>query len=129
MQNQQKAKERLIARGKEPWPIFDGNHKRAPALTGMMEDADMEALKSAYEKTILPLAVGTDAALWNEEAVKSLEVEFARLAKKVIPGIILLAIAEEKRKRGLWFRVGRHGQRFGEDGNFGDLDKVDDKDE
>lgn len=120
MQNQQKAKERLIARGEEPWPVFDGNHKRAPALTSMLDDADMEALKSAYEQTVLPLALGTDAVMWNDEVVSSLEREFARLAGKRIPGLILVAVAEEKRKRKLWFRVSKRQDGF----DFGSLDDV-----
>lgn len=117
IQNQQKAKQRL----KVPWPVFNGAHKRAPSLSSTLDDEQMASLKSAYETVVLPLDVGTDAAAWNVEAVDALAREFSRLTGRIIPGLILLAIAEEKRKRGLWFKVGRSKRDgFG----FGDLDDV-----
>lgn len=78
------------------------------------------ALKAAYEVVVLPLALGTDAAMWHEQVVKDLEREFAKIAGRIVPGLLLLAIAEEKRKRGLWFHIGT-GRRSG---GFGDLDEV-----
>ncbi|MCA9125114.1 MAG: hypothetical protein H6822_01995 [Planctomycetaceae bacterium] len=119
MQNQQKAKRRL----KVPWPVFNGAHKRAPSLSSALDGEQMESLKSAYEAVVLPLDVGTDAAAWNEEAVESLAREFSRLTGMIMPGLILLAIAEEKRKRGVWFKVGR---RRSEGFDFGSLDDVED---
>jgi hypothetical protein len=121
MQNQQKAKERLIARGLEPWPVFDGNHRRAPALAQTLDDNEMTALKAAYEAVVLPLALGTDAAMWHEQVVKELEREFAKIAGRIVPGLLLLAIAEEKRKRGLWFHIGT-GRRSAA---FSDIDQID----
>jgi hypothetical protein len=121
IQNKQKAKRRLPI----PWPVFEGNHQRAPALSGTLDDEEMEALRGAYEQVVLPLHLGTDALLWNEEVVSALATEFLRRTGRIVPGFILVAIAEEKRKRKLWFTVGRGGDR--DLGNqFDDLDDVED---
>jgi hypothetical protein len=90
-----------------------------------MDQTDMAALQAAYEVTVLPLSLGTDAVLWNDEVVSALERQFTRLTAKIIPGIILLTIAEEKRKRRLWFKVGRN-RRDGFD--YGSLDDVENGD-
>lgn len=118
IQNQQKAKRRL----KVAWPVFDGMHERSPAISGTLSDEQMAALKIAYASTILPLGLGTDAAIWNDEVVIALASEFMRLTGRIIPGILLLAIAEEKRKRGLWAKVGRNR---GSDLGFSDLGELD----
>lgn len=117
MQNQQKAKRRLA----EPWPTFDGNHKRAPSVSEVLDDEKMQALRTAYDATVLPLGLGTDAVAWNSEVVNALTKEFARLTGAIVPGLVLLAIAEEKRKRGKWLKVGR-ASRCGL--GFGDLHEV-----
>ena len=123
MQNQQKAKRRL----KTPWPTFDGTHKRSPALSGTLDVDEMEALRDAYQRIVLPLDLGVDAVFWHQDVLNDLADEFARLTGKIVPGFSLAAIAEEKRKRRLWFTVGRQRRDDRADG-FGDLDAVEDLD-
>lgn len=118
IQNQQKAKGRL----ETPWPTFNGAHERAPAISGTLSDEQLAALRDAYSDIVLPLGLGTDAVMWNDDVVSALANEFTRLTGKILPGSFLLAIAEEKRKRGLWFKVGRGGLGFDD---LGELDRVD----
>lgn len=117
IQNQQKAKQRLAV----PWPTFNGAHKRAPSFSDSMDKDRMEALKTAYENAVLPHGLGDDAVFWNSEIVEALAKEFSRLTGTIVPGYALLVIAEEKRKRGDWFKVGKRGH--GRKG-FKDLDQA-----
>jgi len=121
IQTKQKAKRRL----KVPWPTFNGDHKRAPAVSGHLTSEQMEALREAYQAIVLPLSLGVDALVWNEEVADALAAEFTRRTGRIVPGLVLIAIAEEKRKRKLWFKVGRQRPDLGED--FGDLDKIEEK--
>ncbi|HEX4146942.1 MAG TPA: hypothetical protein VHY91_25820 [Pirellulales bacterium] len=117
IQTRQKAAGRLPV----PWPTFDGNHQRAPALTHTLDEDKLQVLREAYEKIVLPHRIGTDSVLWNVDIMKSLAAEFSRRTGQVVPGVTLLAIAEERRKRGEWFKVGR-GRHEGSGEGFGDLD-------
>jgi hypothetical protein len=123
IQNQQKATTRYLLQGREPWPTFDGEHQKAPALTSILSAEQMESLRESYEIAVLPYELGTDAAVWHESVVAALAAEFTRRTGAIVPGILLLAIVEEKRKRGLWFKVGRKRQV---NLAFGDLDALDD---
>jgi hypothetical protein len=109
MQNQQKAKRRL----RVPWPVFNGSHKKAPALSGILDEREMEALKAAYVLVVLPLGIGTDAAAWTDEVITELARQFTKRTGRIVPGLTLMAIAEEKRKRGLWFKLRRGREEFG----------------
>ncbi len=66
----------------------------------------------------MPYQKGTDAAFWSSEIVGALAASFTRRSGIIMSGFVLLAIAEERRKRGEWFKVGRKGAGSG----FGDLD-------
>jgi hypothetical protein len=129
IKNQQKAKTRLLARGDAPWPTFNGAHKRKPAPSVILTDEQLEILRHIYEKMVVPLGIGVDLVEADAQLCKAISKEFAKQTGMVVPGLTLVSIAEDKRKRGLWFKVGRGGADRGID--FADMDKlkeIDDRD-
>ncbi|MEX2307901.1 MAG: hypothetical protein WD738_09935 [Pirellulales bacterium] len=126
IKNQQKAKSRLLARGEAPWPTFNGSHKRAPEAEIVLDDKQMEVLRGIYEAMVIPLGIGVDLVEADTNLVAKLAKAFAKLTGMIVSGLALVCIAEEKRKRGLWFKVGRHGS--GGIG-FDDMDQIDKVDE
>jgi hypothetical protein len=114
IKNQQKAKRRLQV----PWPTFEGAHKKAPPLSHTLDDKQLEVLMDIYERVVLPLQIGTDSAEASRAVCDMLAKEFARRTGIVMLGLNLLSIAEEKRKRGEWYTVGKRGAAWG------DLDQV-----
>ncbi len=91
-------------------------------MAGLLDDDQMQALRRAYEDIVLPLDLGTDAIVWEEEVLQELERRFSEETSRIVPGITLAAIAEEKRKRGLWCKVGRRARRS--EMGFDDLDQI-----
>ena len=127
IKNQQKAKPRLLARGEDPWPTFNGAHKRKPAPEVVLDDKKLEILRQIYGEMIVPLGIGVDLAEADVKLCRALANEFARQTGMVVPGLALVSIAEDNRKRGLWFTVGRHGAGRGID--FADMDKIKETDD
>jgi hypothetical protein len=115
IKNQQKATKRLA----EPWPTFKGSHKKAPALSTQLDEKQLDALREIYEEIVLPLGIGMDLLEANQEVVDQIAKRFAKRTGKIVPGLTLISIAEEKRKRGLWCTVEKRK------GAWSDLDQVD----
>jgi hypothetical protein len=123
IRNQQKAKSRLPV----PWPTFKGTHKRAPEPSVHLDDKQLTALREIYAEIVIPLKIGVDMVEANEELCSRLSKEFAKRTGLIVPELTLVAIAEDKRKRGEWFRVGRQGWSQGI--GFDDMDQIDKADD
>jgi hypothetical protein len=129
MKNQQKDKQGRAKRGLPPWPTFGGAHKRKPAPVVVLDDEQLEVLRQLYGEMVMPLGIGVDLVEADSKLRKALSSEFAKRTGMVVPAEVLVGIAEDKRKRGLWFKVGRGGVDRGID--FSDMDKlkeIDDRD-
>jgi hypothetical protein len=122
MKNQQKDKQGREKRGLPPWPTFDGAHKRRPAPDVVLDKEQLEVLRQLYGEMVVPLGIGVDLVEADVNLCKALSKEFAKQTGLIVPGTALVGIAEDKRKRGLWFRVGRGGVDRGID--FSDMDKL-----
>lgn len=129
IKNQQKDKQGRAKRGLPPWPTFGGAHKRKPLPAVVLNDEQLEILCQLYGEMVLPLGIGVDLLEADSTLCKAISREFAKRTGMLAPGAALVGIAEDKRKRGLWFKVGRGGVDRGID--FADMDKlkeIDDRD-
>ena len=103
------------------WPTFDGAHRIAPSVSGLLtKQQDME-LRRIYAEKIVPLDVGTDTIFHDPKFVRLLADEFAKATGVVIPGTLLMAYIEAKRKRRDWLALKR--DRTGHIG-FDDIDEL-----
>ncbi len=101
--NKQKAKRRLPV----PWPTFDGNHQKAETCSSYLDDKQLAILREIYEVLIVPLGLGVDGVTANGQLCDELSKQFGKRAGIVVPGLTLVSIAEDERKRGRWCKVGR----------------------
>lgn len=123
MKNQQKATARL----QEPWPTFNGSHKRAPDSARELSKEQLVILRDIYEALVLPLGLGVDAVEADADLCSTIAKQFAKHAGLVVPAMELVSIAEDKRKRGEWCTVG--GPGFSRGIGFTDMDQLDKVDE
>jgi hypothetical protein len=122
IETQQKAGERL----KPAWPTFDGNHKKLAPMDKTLSDEEMAALREIWHEHVLPMNIGTDKATFIDSLVTLLEREFAKRTRHMIPGIMLLAIVENERKKGLWLtlRDDTQGGKKDDGIGFDDMDEA-----
>ena len=118
IETQQKKTKRLP----EPWPVFDGAHKRLPPVNIMMSVELIEVLRDLYLTYVLPLKIGTDSLSYRDELVQTLSDEFARRTGHHVPGILLAAKIENERKRRRWFTLRDHAKD--DDLGFSDLHEI-----
>jgi hypothetical protein len=112
METQQKITSRLY----EPWPKFDGAHKRLPPLVTVMSEEHLTALRALYASVVLPVDIGSDGLSYRDDLMDSLSKEFFKLTNLSVPGPVLAAICESERKGGRLPTI--------RDSAFGDLDKL-----
>jgi hypothetical protein len=103
------------------WPTFNGTHKTAPSIAALMTTEQEGQLRRVWEAEVIPLRIGTDAASRDPLIIKAVEREFADATGRIIPGIILMAYVEARRKRGEWLALKRDAQ--GHVG-FNDIEKI-----
>lgn len=115
IKNQQKATARLEV----PWPTFKGAHKRTEAVSHQLDDDQLLALRDIYQELVVPLGIGVDLVEANRDLCDAIANQFAKRTGIRLPALTLISIAEDRRKAGEWFTVGRHGS------SFADLDAVD----
>jgi hypothetical protein len=68
----------------------------------LLTEAEWEILKECY----LAIHVATDNYAFSPSLRRDIEVRFAATAKRFLPGIVLAAAMESRRKRGEWPRIG-----------------------
>lgn len=101
MVTKRKAGERLVPR----WPVFNGKHRTAPSTSFVLSEKEWKILEHVYRDEILVLGIGSDNLAFRPDLCDLLEEEFARRAGRIVPGLLLAASIEAKRKRGEWLTL------------------------
>jgi hypothetical protein len=101
MVTKRKAGKKLTPR----WPVFGGKHRTAPSTAELLNEKEWVILRQVYSDEILSLGLGTDNLAFRPDLCDLLEQEFARRAGRIVPGLLLAAAIEAKRKRGEWLTL------------------------
>lgn len=118
MITKRKAGERLIPR----WPVFEGKHRTAPTTSGLLNEKEWKILEQVCLDELIARGLGTDNLAYRPELCDIIEEEFARRAGRVIPGLLLAAAIEARRKRGEWLTL--RDDYNDPDVGFGDIDEI-----
>ena len=114
-------KQKASGRLPDPWPSFDGAHKRLEPPNVHLSREQWDILADLYEKLVIPLRIGTDKLTYSEELLDSLTSQFSRRARVFVHGLVLASLIEDRRKDNSWVRLRDIGRK--NDG-FDDLDDL-----